>query len=254
MRIHGITTSVNYTDLLSRGLDRWALGCEKLVVVTAPDDKACQDLCRFHNVECYVTDVFTDNGARFNKGAALSEAIIATDWRKDAEWLLHFDADIVPPQDWRQQVEAYAPKPGSLYGATRYWIPVDQQELVVDPKRKMPQAWVIGFFSMFHAQDPRLPRDPMFPIHYGHAGWYDTDFSRNWDRETQHKFLPLDLIHVGEERRNWMGRDDSSRADLEKLLNGDRSKDCVRPPKLNPHRPQPAFSTAAADEFVLGLA
>lgn len=228
MKIFGITVCVNYADLLAKSLDRWQVGLERLIVVTSPADTATQTLCTHHNVETHLTNVFYANGAKFNKGAGLSEAIMATGWREGADWLLVIDADMVPPTNWREQVEKAKPQPGKLYGSYRWAVPetTPLENCVSVRGRKMTQSWVIGFFSLFHSTDPRVPKDPMFETHWTHAGNFDTSFSWLWggqdrfERQKHQVFLPLELIHLGEERRNWMGRDrgDGKAQALQQLL------------------------------------
>lgn len=204
MKIFGVVVCVNYADLLARGIERWRDGLERLVVVTASHDTMTQELCGRHGVECFVTDIFYYGGAKFNKGAALSEAIHKTGLRGD-HWILTFDADIVPPKDWRAQVECFAPQKGHLYGALRYQQPENAKELRVVPTARMPQSWVIGFFMLFHSQDPIVGDGPVFDLCWPHAGNYDTIFCRKWPTGS-HILMPLDTIHLGNERENWVGR------------------------------------------------
>src|ERR1044072_3371641 len=103
MTIDGLTCCVNYADLFAKGLPAWAAGLDSLTVVTDEHDDATVSLCeRFPNVHVVRTDVLYANGAAFNKGAALSLAhkkLGATDW------LLVFDADVIPQDDWRVRLE-----------------------------------------------------------------------------------------------------------------------------------------------------
>lgn len=220
MNIRGLTACVGYADLLARSLARWRDGFDGLVVVTAPHDRDTRALCEWAGVECYATDVFTWGGASFNKGAALSEAAIATGLRDEAEWLIAFDSDIAPEQGWRGRLEAAELTPGRLYGAYRYQLPEDATELIVDRSKRMPQnaGSVLGFFVMFHNGDPRLPKGdaPLFDTDWPHAGNYDTCFTRRWPQE-QKTMLSLPLMHLGPERENWLGRGKAD--ELREMLN-----------------------------------
>lgn len=238
MNLRGITVSVNYADLLERSLERWHIGLDRLVVVTSSADEATQQLCCRYNVETHVTDIFYANEARFNKGAALSEAILAKGLRDGADWLLGFDADIVPPEDWRVQVERRKPEPSKLYGAYRYWQPETQPKLIVDYTKRMPQSWVLGFFTLFHANDSCLPglNEPLFDVCWPHAGCFDTLFARRWEKQNQ-VILPIPMVHLGEERQNWCGRGDPGA--LRAILNQRRGHEdwekerMTNPPVLN---------------------
>lgn len=217
MDIRSMVVCVGYADLLRRSLDRWLEGCERLTVVTSPDDAATLALCDNHDLTPFVTSIFYANGAKFNKGAALAQATLHTRWREGADWLLNFDADTVPPADWKTRLENTSLRPGTLYGAYRYQAP-ETGELRIDPTRQMPQGWVIGFFSLYHATDVHLPPlpAPLFDTYWPHAGNYDTTFTRRWPRDKQ-VILPIPMIHLGEERTHWCGR--NKRRELRQFLN-----------------------------------
>lgn len=142
-----------------------------------------------------------------NKGAALSQAELHYGFRKNADWLLTFDSDIVPPLDWRDQLEGSRLFKGKLYGAWRYQQPEHGPIRPIDYSKRMRQGWVLGFFSLFHAQDFRLPADgePIWDICWPHAGNYDTTFTKRWPHHDQ-VMLSIPMIHLGEERAHWTGR------------------------------------------------
>lgn len=217
MNVRGVVVCVDFSEMLSRSIARWQAGCNRLIVVTSPRDERTLKMCRLFNVETHITDIFYANGARFNKGAALSEAILHKRWRDYAEWLLLFDADIMPPVNWRDQFFRQRRRHDTLYGAWRYKVPEDKTDFdryfTPDPKTRMPQSWVIGFFCMFHNVDPHLPKadKPMFDLDWPHAGNYDTTFTRRWPREKQEILNAPPMYHFGEERRHWAGKGEYSR-------------------------------------------
>lgn len=180
---------VDYSDHLSRGLERWRDGTNSLLVVTAPRDAATQALCKAFNVPVFLTDVFWANGAKFNKGAAMAEAYRTLE-KKD--WMLFFDADIEPPAGWRQRL-AMA-KPGRLYGARRFEA---NGARITDPG-------LAGFFHLAHLSDPHMQHDPIVDVHWYHAGNYDTTFQDRWHRSKQ-LWLPLRVAHHGTPGKNWCG-------------------------------------------------
>jgi hypothetical protein len=207
MRLTALCCCVNYSDLFAHSISRWHQGCERLLVVTDSKDKDTQQLCQRHNVETHVTDIFYANRAHFNKGAALAEMCLAFGIRQDVDWLMTFDADIVPPADWRDQLDGARITPGRLYGAYRYQQPEDTREPFLDYRKKMPQGWVLGFFTVFHSRDRHLPppENPLFDLHWPHAGNYDTAFTNRWGKQEQ-VILAIPMIHLGQERQHWAGR------------------------------------------------
>lgn len=207
MRLSTIIVSVNYSDLLERSISLWHGGSDRLIIITSSEDTKTQELCRRHNVEMHITDVFTANGAHFNKGAAMSEAVFCKGLRDRQGWILTVDADIVPNEHWRDDLEAQNLQPGTLYGARRHRQPEKADRLALEHKNLMPQKWVIGFFTLFHTTDHHLPpiEEPLFDICWPHAGNYDTAFTRRWQPEKR-RLLKLPLIHLGDERSHWLGR------------------------------------------------
>ena len=218
MRLQAIVVCVGYADLLSHSLALWHQGLDRLIVISDTKDKATHDLCNAHNVQMHITDIFYSNGARFNKAAAMAEAVLKYNLRAESEWFLTFDADMVPPPNWRDILERADLKCGTLYGAWRYQNPEKVQTPVLLMNRRMPQHWVIGFFSLFHVNDPHLPpvNEPLFDLHWPHAGNYDTAFTNRWPRGDQVILNNLPLIHLGEERANWLGR--GRKAELHKRV------------------------------------
>lgn len=194
MKISALTVSVNYADLLEKSLERWLGGCERLLVVTAAADEATQQLCRKWKVETYITEAFYRDGAAFNKGLAISEAVERCHWLED--WQLLFDADIIPPWDWRLIVEAARPQPGTIYGAVRQ---------LESGERFSDRAEIPGYFQLFHASDRNAQRRPLLDVTWKHAGGMDSEFHQRW-LPNQKRWLDMTLIHQGEPGMNWHGR------------------------------------------------
>jgi hypothetical protein len=202
MQIHGLTVCVNYADLLAQSLDRWLHGLTSLTVVTDLHDLDTVTLIGEQIADTpgpplrlFRTDAFYLDGAAFNKGRAMQEArrqkVVG---RRQGDWDLFFDADVIPPVDWLDRIKAANPQPGRLYGARR------QHE----DGRLIPDGEIAGFFQLFAASDP-LGQQPL-DVHWRHAGNYDSTFQSRWPRERR-EFLPLTLIHRGETGQNWHGRD-----------------------------------------------
>lgn len=202
MNLSAVTVCVDYSDLFAKSIERWRDGTDKLLVVTSSADVKTQVLCERAGVSTFVTDVFYERGAAFNKYAALS---LAYRHLNPSDWALVFDSDIIPNHDWRERLEASALQFGNLYGAYRYQCDEDDPNPTLDLSKRMPQGWVIGFFTLFHSKDPNVT-DPLFDLCWSHAGNGDTTFTRRWPRRRQVILRNLPMIHLGEERQNWCGR------------------------------------------------
>lgn len=195
MKIHGLTVSVGYAAELAQSLDLWLPGLESLTVVTSPADAATHALCLGRDkVTVYATNAFYRDGALFNKGRAMSEAVDRLHLC-EADWFLAFDADVEPAKNWKVAIETQAKRVDQLYGARR----IDYLT-----KRRVPDGELAGYFMLFHSSDPVAQERPLFPTQYYHAANYDSDFVRRWPEHKQY-ILDLELIHYGVPGQNWCG-------------------------------------------------
>lgn len=209
MRIDGLTVCVDYAAELKLSLDRWAAALDSVMVVSAPRDRATREACRAagRRVSAYFTTAFYEDQAAFNKGRALQEGLSLV---RPREWVLLFDADIVPPVDLRERIEAAGIRPGTLYGCPRHQAP-DPEAWDSPPDRwpSMNDREVAGYFMLFHAADPAVGDiHALIPSRYTHAGNYDSELQNRWglgagmDRKA---WLDIPLLHVGQPGANWCG-------------------------------------------------
>jgi glycosyltransferase involved in cell wall biosynthesis len=209
MHISAFTVCVDYSDYLSSSLALWQATLDSLVVVTSHADKLTQGLCEALGVRVHATDVFYASGAKFNKGAALAEAYAASPTPPD--WVLFFDADVIPPPDWLVHVQACQPTPGCLHGCFR-------DELDGSP---IKDPDIAGFFHLAHISDANMQQVPIVDTHWTHAGAYDSTFQNRWPKDKRIR-LPLRLIHQGETWKNWCGRGNTDA--MQELLANRRRK------------------------------
>ena len=203
MRIHGLVVCVDYAAELAQSLPMWMHGLDSVVVVTTSKDKATVEACdrwsALPRAIVYQTDIFYASGASFNKGAAITEAVEAGLLNTD-DWVLLFDADVVPPADWKSIVQRVWLTEGHLYGAFRQ-----------DEKGKMiADNLPAGFFMLFHGKDSQARVKPFYDTHWLHAGAGDTFFMERWPQISRH-CLPLFLKHLGEPNKNWDGRNNPAK-------------------------------------------
>uniref|UniRef100_A0A6M3IPT7 Putative glycosyltransferase n=1 Tax=viral metagenome TaxID=1070528 RepID=A0A6M3IPT7_9ZZZZ len=201
MQIHALTVCVEYADFLALSVERWLPGLASWTIVSTPGDRPTADIARAHGLRLHTTDVFYANGAAFNKGAAMEEARAAMPWE---DWILFLDADIVPGYGWAQQIDEYAPRCGQLYSARRRECPDPSMVDNLSLQKNMSDGIGVGYFQLFHVDDPALEGDPLIETDWVHAGCYDSSFMHRWPRRAR-QLLPIRLVHVGE-RNNWFGR------------------------------------------------
>lgn len=194
MHITAMTVCVDYAHHLERSLERWKQIADKLLVVTAERDTATRALCESHGVATHCTDLFWANGAKFNKGRGIADAYYRN-LSPVPDWMLFFDADIVPPEGCRAYIEANVKRPEWLYGCYR----TNEAGLLFgDPD-------IAGYFHLAHISSPHMQVKPIVDTHWAHAGNYDSTFQDRWSKAERVR-LDMRVIHLGDEPgANWMG-------------------------------------------------
>lgn len=220
-RIHGLTVCVGYAEYLTCAAPNWLRGLESLTVVTDPHDAQTRQTLRligrnpsFRPINLFVTDAFTRNGAAFNKGLAMNEALSVVPWE---DWILFFDIDVVPSHDWLFRFGEVL-QLGYLYGAKRLQTPSLEQ--IGDPALPLVSDDRIGYgyFQLFHSKSPsiyvdganggsqgvRTLRSPLLDTHWRHAGNYDSNFLLSFGLLVRDVGFPV--WHIGPQHENWFGK------------------------------------------------
>lgn len=193
MNINGMTVCVDYAEYLAHTVERWKRTLRTLIVVTSPVDSATKQVCDDHGISYVETDAFYRNGAHFNKGLAMEEALQYMNWQ---DWILFFDADILPDPNWKQHIGQA--DPSRLNGARRLQYNPGKDDTPINDGGRV--GW--GYFQLFHSTDPHVQRTPLMDCTWKHAGGYDNSFRGLWPNEA--KELPVHLLHLGE-NGNWFG-------------------------------------------------
>ena len=117
--MRAITTCVDYDDYLSVTLPLNIGLFKKFYVVTSTEDTATQDLCNQHGATVIITDRFYEEGAIFNKGKAINEALNIIKEESDDGWVCHLDADIILPKGFNDALL----ETDTIYGCPRLMCP-----------------------------------------------------------------------------------------------------------------------------------
>jgi hypothetical protein len=182
-----------YAKYLLETLPLWAKTLDSLTIVTDAEtvETLASAAMSYIRVRLVTTDVFRRYGAFFNKGAALDVGYAAM---RPRYTVLHFDADVVPPENWRDLASTHF-RSGIVQGAFR---------VHEDGRPVKDSHWPYGFFQMWDSGDLRLRQWPLFDVHHAHAGNYDMNFLELWPVPSRVK-MPFNVRHLGEPRRNWFG-------------------------------------------------
>lgn len=230
MRIECVVVCVSYSDFLCWTLPTTKQHFDRMVVVTTPADKATQKLCEYWHVQCLQTDEFYADGSAFNKGRGINVGLKALD---GDGWVVHMDADIFLPPQFRYILEPMELDEDGLYHMDRlmcddfldwlrfYTCPVIQNEnniyvhlrpfeVGVRLAKREYGSWLpLGYFQMWNQAKKRLA----YPTQHTDAARSDLQFSLNFSRSHRHMLAEMLAIHLETKApqdntmgANWFGR------------------------------------------------
>jgi hypothetical protein len=222
LRLEAIVACVGFDDLLDVCLKANMPHVDNMVVVTKESDHLTRKVASKHGAQCVITDLYTKNGKTFNKGAALTQGLQATQYHG---WKLMLDADIVLPSHFRRvlfnntDLDKYA-----IYGADRVNViglnelerlmkegQTEGNYLRMPPltraieKRVLHELYgyvPVGYFQLFFG-------DKQYVWSKGTAEYDDVLFAVQWPGRQRH-ILPTAVVYhlcAGEPsyQENWDG-------------------------------------------------
>lgn len=197
-RLNVVIVSVNYNDFLLTSLSKNYQQFENITIVTSSEDLMCQKICEKFNVNCVVTDIMYEDGAKFNKGKAINAGINSL---VDASWILLLDADIIV----EGTIDTTLLDGKTLYTADRYLCEeysrlksYQSGEIEISSIGQFEPNRGLGFFQLFH-----YSKENKYPETSVDAAWSDLMFR---DKFTSRKKIENSVIHLGRAYTNWEGR------------------------------------------------
>jgi hypothetical protein len=226
--IECVTVSVGYGDFLREAMPHNLPHLKRWVIVTEAADEETRAVCRTHNVECFLSQEKGRDGD-FSKGRMINRGLAHLG---GYDWLLHLDADIALPTDFRAALADADLDPACIYGCDRLnvkgydaWKRVEAKGLYC---RSNPWAvhvarsnttvgtrvanvshgyTPIGFFQLWHGGT--FP-DRRYPQVHGTAARTDVQHALQWDRRKRVLIPELIVWHLESEPArmgaNWRGR------------------------------------------------
>jgi glycosyltransferase involved in cell wall biosynthesis len=231
-RIEVIVVCLNYSDFLAETLPFNLPHVDRLVVVTSHSDDKTRAVCQKWSVECVVTDAFHEKGEDFNKGAAINIGIQSL---RQQGWILHLDADVVLPLQFRNMLDKSALQRDTIYGAERANVPNYRRwqhlksnyhicpqfsyryMVATDPDLPIGANLVhkqygycpIGYFQLWHSAYMHQ-HDLRYPDTEGSAENMDVQWSLRWPRRNRLLLPTVRVYHLESEQvgmgANWNGR------------------------------------------------
>jgi hypothetical protein len=232
MYLEAVTVCAGYADFLRETLPLNRPHFDRYLVVTSPDDEETLDLCHDHNTEVVTTADFYRGGDDFNKGRAVERGLAMLSHR---DWLLHLDADIVLPADFRESLEDADLDPACVHGADRLMVRGWDAWQAFKARGALRRSWhcavlprdlligtrwadirygyvPIGFFQLWHqSADVRKGiRLRRYPDTHQDAARADVKFALQWDRRHRHLIPEVLVAHLesgpAKLGANWKGR------------------------------------------------
>jgi hypothetical protein len=212
LRLEAVTVSVGFDDLLDITLRMNMVHLDTMIVVTTAEDRKTRMVARKYGALCIQTDLFTKNGRKFNKGAAINAGFGYFQYRG---WRLHLDSDIALPDNFRRVLFNHTSlDKDKLYGADRVNVvgkaaidsirynrvsPQFHNSFLVDTAQShnMGSRFVsmlhgylpLGYFQMWNARTQQP-----YPYSLGSAAHDDILFSALY-AESQRALLPTTLVY-----------------------------------------------------------
>jgi len=233
VRIEAVTVCVGYGDFLAATLAENLPLLDDLVVITSPEDDETRAVCRRQNVHHLLSEDHR-RGGPFNKARLIQRAL---DQISGSDWILHLDADIVLPRQFRRMVEWAHLDPAVIYGADRSdvigWDAWQRLKAGggwdnhshetghwFHPQLRVGSRWVsslhgyvpIGCFQLWHgsAANDGGRHLRRYPYHHGDAARADVQFALQWDRRQRQLLPEVIVLHLESEAArmgaNWEGR------------------------------------------------
>jgi hypothetical protein len=196
---------------------------DTMIVVTSHADQKTKDCAKKHGAICVETDLFTKNGRKFNKGAAVNAGF---NYFQYHGWRMHLDSDIVLPDSFRRILFNHTHLDKEfLYGADRLDVsgldemhklrrhPQHQHNAFVSSQSQpishryldAIHGWLpLGFFQLWHASCQKP-----YPYSLGTAAHDDVAFSALWPRNRRALLPGVITHHLCTEKpslgQNWDG-------------------------------------------------
>lgn len=202
--MRAIIVCVDYSDLLEITLERNIHHFDEVMIVTSNKDlKTRAMISNSGKTRLFVTDLFYENGAVFNKWLALEAGLdLFGRWG----WICLMDADVI----WPKVIRNFHPMIGRLYSPLRRMynpikLPVPKEEDWKNYPIHRNIHEFAGYTQIFHAEDRVLGEPPWHEVCWKHAGGADSFFQRKWIE--YNKIRPnFEVLHLGEAGKNWFGR------------------------------------------------
>ncbi len=187
-----VTTCVGFADYLAETLTRNRRYFDHVVIVSNFQDSRTAAVARVLDADLVQTREFYQDGHSFNKGRGINAGLAAC---HKTGWIVHLDADIVLPEDFREWAAGRCLDVDAMHTARRSMVEsfyqwkqftetgIQDQFSVEAPWTTGKSPWTaIGYFQMWNSSASAMSDEPIYPIDNDTAGWSDIVFSQKFSR------------------------------------------------------------------------
>lgn len=135
-KLEAFVVSFNCLDLLSITLPRNLPELDSVIIITKEEDKETIDYCHSlqdSKISIFVTDAFTFDNAKFNKGLSIAQAFTVSKFR---DYLITQDTDIILPKNFKRDFLTLNPDIEKFYGIRRVNLDTKQDLDDLDSGKK----------------------------------------------------------------------------------------------------------------------
>lgn len=171
-----ISKILDYT--LGRNLNQ----IDEFIIATDYQSPEVEKTCQKYNIKFIKTNKFYENNTQFDRGKVVS-AILKN---IKSGWILHMDADILLPKNFKEKINTINFNKNKLYGARRImfsnltnaerWFYGDEN--LEDLSNYIPYGYCWGYFQLFNMESPQIQisdPDNIYPSTgtvYEQDGWF----------------------------------------------------------------------------------
>jgi aminoglycoside phosphotransferase (APT) family kinase protein len=204
----------HYADFLRHTLPQTLRHFSNVTVITAEQDHDTISFVQGSGAKVFLSDVWFQEGAAFNKSAALNQWLSL----QPMTWALILDADIYLPDSFELNLTELNSQ--CLYSVPRRicelewdWLcPASRRPdypLAIPPVRngmvwRRPTSQPAALSGYFHLWNRGTTGKAFFPSS-PNAAEYDVEFALQFPEQQRH-YMPGDVIHLGPVKQNWSGR------------------------------------------------
>jgi len=175
-----ISKILDYT--LGKNLDQ----IDEFIIATDYQSPEVEKICQKYSIKFIKTNKFYENNAQFDRGKVVSSILKNI----KSGWILHMDADILLPKDFKQKINTINFNKSKLYGArrimfsdltkTKKWFYANENP--EDLSDHIPYGYCWGYFQLFNMESPQIQTSDPENIYPSTGTVYEQDgwFRNKW--------------------------------------------------------------------------